>query len=331
MLFILYYLKLALSLQMDFKDKFMKVSILVPVYNVEKYFARCLETLFSQTYSGIEYVFVNDCTPDKSMYVLQETLEKYPSRANSVKIIENKQNLGIAIVRNTLLENATGEYVLFVDSDDWIEVDAIEKFVDKALQSNADIVGCDYFEEYHDRQVLFKQSYPSHHVEAMKAMTLLRIKGVLWKLFMRRELIVHNNIYFVPEVQFGEDYIFCCKLFFYAKSFSCVDEALYHYVQYNPNNYCSTDSGLRIESFSRAITIVETFYREKGVYDILEKELLQRKFLSKSSYVLDAKKRDIKKWASYFPESNGAWRGLNYSLPNRIRFLLAEVMAKLFC
>ena len=331
MLFILYCLKLALSLQMDFKDKFMKVSILVPVYNVEKYFARCLETLFSQTYSGIEYVFVNDCTTDKSMYVLQETLEKYPSRANSVKIIENKQNLGIAIVRNTLLENATGEYVLFVDSDDWIEVDAIEKFVDKALQSNADIVGCDYFEEYHDRQVLFKQSYPSHHVEAMKAMTLLRIKGVLWKLFMRRELIVHNNIYFVPEVQFGEDYIFCCKLFFYAKSFSCVDEALYHYVQYNPNNYCSTDSGLRIESFSRAITIVETFYREKGVYDILEKELLQRKFLSKSSYVLDAKKRDIKKWASYFPESNGAWRGLNYSLPNRIRFLLAEVMAKLFC
>ena len=331
MLFILYCLKLALSLQMDFKDKFMKVSILVPVYNVEKYFARCLETLFSQTYSSIEYVFVNDCTPDKSMYVLQETLVKYPSRANSVKIIENKQNLGIAIVRNTLLENATGEYVLFVDSDDWIEVDAIEKFVDKALQSNADIVGCDYFEEYHDRQVLFKQSYPSHHVEAMKAMTLLRIKGVLWKLFMRRELIVHNNIYFVPEVQFGEDYIFCCKLFFYAKSFSCVDEALYHYVQYNPNNYCSTDSGLRIESFSRAITIVETFYREKGVYDILEKELLQRKFLSKSSYVLDAKKRDIKKWASYFPESNGAWRGLNYSLSNRIRFLLAEVMAKLFC
>ena len=316
---------------MDFKDKFMKVSILVPVYNVEKYFARCLETLFSQTYSSIEYVFVNDCTPDKSMYVLQASLEKYPSRANPVKIIENKQNLGIAIVRNTLLENATGEYVLFVDSDDWIEVDAIEKFVDKALKSNADIVGCDYFEEYHDRQVLFKQSYPSQHVEAMKAMTLLRIKGVLWKLFMRRELIVHNNIYFVPEVQFGEDYIFCCKLFFYAKSFSCVDEALYHYVQYNPNNYCSTDSGLRIESFSRAITIVETFYREKGVYDILEKELLQRKFLSKSSYVLDAKKRDIKKWASYFPESNGAWRGLNYSLPNRIRFLLAEVMAKLFC
>lgn len=307
----------------------MKVSILVPVYNVEKYFARCLETLFSQTYSDIEYVFVNDCTPDKSMHVLQEVLGKFSYRANCVKIIENKKNLGIAIVRNMLLENATGDYVLFVDSDDWIEVNAIEKFVDKALESNANIVGCDYFEEYPGKQVLFKQFYPSDHVEAMKAMTLLRIKGVLWKLFIRRELILHNGLFFVPEVQFGEDYIFCCKLFFYAKTFSCVDDALYHYVQYNPNNYSSTDSDLRINSFSRAISIVESFYREKAVYDILEKELLQRKFLSKSSYVLDAKKRNIKKWASYFPESNGAWRDLDYSLPNRIKFLLAELMAKL--
>ena len=330
MLFILYCLKLALSLQMDFKDKFMKVSILVPVYNVEKYFARCLETLFSQTYSDIEYVFVNDCTPDKSMHVLQEVLGKYPSRTNSVKIIENKKNLGIAIVRNILLENTTGEYVLFVDSDDWIETNAIEKFVRKALESNADIVGCDYIEEYADKQLVFKQSYPSDHIEAMKAMTLLRIKGVLWKLFIRREIIVHNDLYFVPEVQFGEDYIFCCKLFYYAKSFSCVNEALYHYVQYNPNNYSSTNMDLRINSFSSAINIVESFYREKGVYDVLETELLQRKFLSKSSYVLDAKKRNIKAWASYFPESNGAWRGLNYSWPNRLRFLLAEILVKLF-
>ena len=308
----------------------MKVSILVPVYNVEKYFSRCLETLFSQTYSDIEYVFVNDCTPDKSMQVLNETLARHPFRANSVRIIENKNNLGIAMVRNTLLENATGDYVLFVDSDDWIELDTIEKFVEKALESDADIVGCDYFEEYPDRRVLFRQSYPSAHVDAMKAMTLLKIKGVLWKLFVRRELIMRNNICFVPEVQFGEDYIFCCKLFFFARTFSSVDAALYHYVQYNPNNYSSTDSDLRINSFSRAISIVESFYREKGVYDILETELLQRKFLSKSSYVLDRKKRSIKKWTSHFPESNGAWRSLNYSLPNRIKFLLAEMTAKLF-
>ena len=306
----------------------MKVSVLVPIYKVEHYFSRCLESLFSQTYSDIEYVFVNDCTPDKSMNVLSETLRKYPSRLDFVKIVENKENLGIAKVRNILLGNATGDFLLFVDSDDWIEVDAIEKFVDKALDTKADIVGCNYYEEFPDKEVLYRQTYPADHVEAMKAMTLLRIKGVLWKLFVRRELIVENNLYFVPEVQFGEDYIFCCKLFFYSKSFASVDEALYHYVQYNPNNYSSANSDLRIESFSRAISIVESFYREKGVYDVLETELMQRKFLSKSSYVLDRRKRNIKAWASYFPESNGAWRSLNYSLPNRIRFFLAEKMAR---
>ena len=104
----------------------MKVSILVPIYNVEKFFSRCLESLFNQTYQNIEYVFVNDCTPDNSMVVLHNFMEKYPSRAKLVRIIENTNNCGIAIVRNTLIKNATGDYVLFVDSDDWIEEDMVE-------------------------------------------------------------------------------------------------------------------------------------------------------------------------------------------------------------
>ena len=156
----------------------MKVSILVPIYNVEKFFSRCLESLFNQTYQNIEYVFVNDCTPDNSMVVLHNFMEKYPSRAKLVRIIENTNNCGIAIVRNTLIKNATGDYVLFVDSDDWIEEDMVEKLVDKAIQTDADVVGCDYYEDYPNKAVLCKQHYPTDRIEAMKAMTLLKIKGV---------------------------------------------------------------------------------------------------------------------------------------------------------
>ena len=308
----------------------MKVSILVPIYNVEKFFSRCLESLFNQTYQNIEYVFVNDCTPDNSMVVLHDFMEKYPSRAKLVRIIENTNNCGIAIVRNTLIKNATGDYVLFVDSDDWIEEDMVEKLVDKAIQTDADVVGCDYYEDYPNKAVLCKQHYPTDRIEAMKAMTLLKIKGVLWKLLIRHDLIVKNNLSFIPEIHFGEDYIFCCKLFFYAKSISNVDEALYHYVQYNPNNYCSSNSDKRIQSFAKAIKTVETFYRENGILDMVNTELLQRKFLCKSSYALDKEKRNIKKWASYFPESNGIWRTMNYSVPNKMRFLLFETVAKLF-
>ena len=309
----------------------MKVSILVPIYNVEKFFSRCLESLFSQTYTNIEYVFVNDCTPDNSMTILSDMLQKYPSRATMVKIINNPENLGIAIVRNTLLENATGEYILFVDSDDWIEKDMVEKLVERATSTDADIVGCDYYEDYPDNMVIRKQHYPSDHIEAMKAMTLLRIKGVLWKLLIRRDIIIKNELSFIPDIHFGEDYIFCCKLFYFAKSISAVDKALYHYVQYNPNNYCSTDSDKRILSFADAIRMVESFYRKEGVYDVLESELLQRKFLCKSSYILDKSHRNIRKWAALFPESNRAWRNINYSIANKMKFFLLELFIKLVC
>lgn len=305
----------------------MRVSILVPIYNVERFFARCIESIFSQTYQDIEYVFVNDHTPDGSMSVLGRMCEKYPVRANNVKIIENANNQGIAKVRNTLLENAGGDYVLFVDSDDWIEPDMVELMANEAMSRNADVVGCDYYEDYESRSVVVRQEYPSGHDEAMKAMTLLKIKGVLWKLLIRRDILMQNDLRFIPTIHFAEDYIFCCKLFYYSHVFASVNKPLYHYIQYNPNNYSSTDIDKRVESFARAIREVERFYRQEGVYEKLEKELTVRKFLVKSQYVLDNGHVNIRKWSRLFPESNHVWREMGYSRGNRMRFFLANCAA----
>ena len=306
----------------------MKVSVLIPVYNVELVFSRCLNAVFSQTYGDIDYVFVNDCTPDNSMAVLARKCEQYPHRAASVRIITNSTNQGIAQVRNTLLDNAQGDYVLFVDSDDWIEPDMVELLVGEAVAKNADVVGCDYYEDRPGGSAIVAQDYPREHTEAMKAMTLLKIKGVLWKLLVRRSVLVECQLRFARDIDFGEDYIFCCKLFYYARSFASVKKALYHYVQYDSNNYCSMDIDKRIDSFAKAIAAVERFYRQYGVYDSLEKELTIRKFLNKSQYVLDKKSRNIRKWCRLFPESNGTWRELNYSMGNRIRFFMAEMSAR---
>ena len=305
----------------------MRVSILVPIYNVERFFARCIESIFSQTYQDIEYVFVNDHTPDGSMSVLGRMCEKYPVRANNVKIIENANNRGIAKVRNTLLENAGGDYVLFVDSDDWIEPDMVELMANEAMARNADVVGCDYYEDYESRSVVVRQEYPSGHDEAMKAMTLLKIKGVLWKLLIRRDILMQNDLRFIPTIHFAEDYIFCCKLFYYSHVFASVNKPLYHYIQYNPNNYSSTDIDKRVESFAMAIREVERFYRQEGVYEKLEKELTVRKFLVKSQYVLDNGHVNIWKWSRLFPESNHVWREMGYSRGNRMRFFLANCAA----
>ena len=93
----------------------------------------------------------------------------------------------------------------------------------------------------------------------------------------------------------------------------------------------ASDSDKRIQSFANAIRMVETFYQKEGLFDVLESEILQRKFLCKSSYVLDKAHRNIWKWAALFPESNGAWHNINYSIPNKMKFLLLEIFVKLFC
>ena len=111
-----------------------KVSILVPIYGVEQFIERCARSLFEQTYQNLEYVFVNDCTPDKSIEILTRIIEYYPKRFNSIRIISHEKNRGIAASRNTAYDNATGEFVTIVDSDDWLELNAIELLKRRPMQ-----------------------------------------------------------------------------------------------------------------------------------------------------------------------------------------------------
>ena len=111
-----------------------KVSILVPVYGVERYIENCAVTLFEQTYENIEYVFVNDSTKDRSMEILHEVMERYPLRRDNVHIITHEVNRGLGAARKTALLNATGDFVMHVDSDDSLSLDAVEMLVDKAIQ-----------------------------------------------------------------------------------------------------------------------------------------------------------------------------------------------------
>ena len=98
-----------------------KISVIVPIYNVRLYIERCVRSLMEQTLENIEFIFVNDCTPDDSMDILHHVLKEYPKRRKQIKIIEHETNRGISAVRNTGLKNATGQYIIYCDSDDWVE------------------------------------------------------------------------------------------------------------------------------------------------------------------------------------------------------------------
>ena len=129
-------------------EKEIHVSILMPIYKVEKYLEKTLDSIFTQTYPYLDYVFVNDCSPDNSLQVLINTIEKHRIEKSRYTIINHEQNEGIAVSRTDCIAHAKGEYVFFVDSDDWIEKNAVEQMVTATKAGAIDIVGCDFSKDF---------------------------------------------------------------------------------------------------------------------------------------------------------------------------------------
>lgn len=300
-----------------------KVSILVPFFKVEKYVGRCVDSLFMQTYKNVEYVFVNDCSPDKSMDVVCEKMKQHGVEERC-KMIVHEQNMGISASRNDCLDNMTGDFFLFIDSDDYIDSDMVEQLVKAAEAQDADIAGCGYVEEFADHSVEHPQHYTNDHDEMMRAITLLTLKGVMWKLLIRSTIVTEHRdeVRFIPDRNMVDDYLFCCQVFYYARRFAGVDRCMYHWIQYNPNNYTHT-TVFAIESQAAAIRKTEEFYREKGVYKVVEDALLRRKFISKLPLLLDKNCLDVGLWRRLFPESNGVWKRMAFSKGNQWTFRLA--------
>ena len=301
-----------------------KVSILVPFFKVEKYVGRCVESLFTQTYQNMEYVFVNDCSPDNSQQVIEQKINEY-GLSGRCKMIVHEHNLGISASRNDCLDNMTGDYFLFVDGDDYIDQDMVEQLVLAAQKENADISGCGYIEEYADHRVEHPQKYTNDHDEMMRAITILTLKGVMWKLLVRSSIVTDHKdeVRFIPDRNMVDDYLFCCQIFYYAQRFAGVNRCMYHWIQYNPNNYTHT-TVFAVESQAAAMRKTEEFYREKGVYDVVEQAVRQRKFVLKLPLLLDKQCLDVRLWRKLFPESNDAWREMNFSKGNQRLFRLAQ-------
>lgn len=211
------------------------VSIIVPIYNVENFIEKCATTLFEQDYDNIEYIFVNDCTPDDSISVLKEIIEKYPNKKSGIKIINKEKNEGLPQARKTGLENSNGEYIIHVDSDDWVELDMVSSLVKEAIKTDADIICFDYFINFPIREV--KKKYLNRHyednIEMLKDLLSGYINGFLWTKFTKKE--IYKKIKF-PNFQYLEDVYLTTELFYYANNIKYFSRNLYHYNQTNLNS-----------------------------------------------------------------------------------------------
>lgn len=166
-----------------------KVSVIVAIYKVEAYIERCLHSLFSQTIDDIEFVFVDDASPDNSMAILNKILKQYPSRKNQVKIIRHVKNQGVGKARKVGILSATGEYIIHCDPDDFVEVTMYEEMYQKAKESVVDIVVCNYTINFKKNRELINNGKiinPSKCLENFYKKD--GISGFLWDKLVKKRL-----------------------------------------------------------------------------------------------------------------------------------------------
>lgn len=208
-----------------------KVSVVIPVYNVEAYIERCLHTLFSQTLDDIEYIFVDDGSTDRSEAIISEILGQYPHRIGQTKILKHEQNRGVAAARATGILAAAGDYIVQCDPDDFVEVEMYEKLYNRALDSNADIVACYYWEERRpDRHELVARRYGRTPQDCLENIYKKNCYcGSLWDKLVKRTLITEHQIIPYEACDHGEDLNCVVRMLYYARSIVVVQEPLYHY------------------------------------------------------------------------------------------------------
>lgn len=202
------------------------VSVIVPVYGVEKYIRRCAESLFSQTYKDIEFLFIDDGSPDRSVEILEEVMDRYPERKPAVTLIR-KSNEGQSYARRDGIAASRGEFLLFVDSDDWIEPRAVEKLVEAAGEE-ADIVCFGFWKEYnaHSKLDLEKDSSVSDPRLFVKRLYSYKAYGYLCTKFFRRHTLTGI---FTPRYSMHEDIVVSTQALQKARKIVNLKEGLYHY------------------------------------------------------------------------------------------------------
>lgn len=267
----------------------MKVSIIIPVYNVEKYIRRCVESLINQTHCDLEIIFVNDKTPDNSMQIVQE----YANKDNRIKVLDNPRNVGPMMSRENGYKNATGDYIVFADSDDYLPLDSIEILLKKIVETDADVVSGGYIykrNDGNDEVYTFSLPYGNEPEDVFHALLERQFPHTVWGKIYRRNLFSDYEYITFDKATNGEDACLFYQVVQKTKKIITIDDTVYFYAQ-NEGSATQTKLSLkRIEDILKGNTV-----RHKVVsqYPSLSKEFNHFLTLVMTSLYLNGHKNKI--------------------------------------
>ena len=283
------------------------VSVIIPVYNVQEYIGECARSLFGQTLKDVEYIFVNDGTPDGSMDELRKVIAAFPQRTSAVKIVDKLRNEGLPAARRSGLELAEGEYIIHCDSDDWMEPNMLERMYLEARAYDSDAVVCAMFRD--DVPVSTKFTVAGENCRDFILEDMLAVGEMvsLCRYMVKREAYSKGIEY--PRNNQGEDHALMVQLAYYCKSIYCVRTPLYHW----RTNMASitrepTDQAVRkrFEGAYANAHLVEGFLSRQGETDRFNQHLAALKlycmFYLRS---LLRKGEGLEEWRMVLPEIKG--------------------------
>ena len=305
-----------------------KVSVVIPIYGVEKHIERCARSLFEQTLDDIEFIFVNDCTNDRSIAILKRVLNEYPNRFHKTLILNHEVNKGSAYARRTGIEVATGDYIIHCDSDDWVDKEMYEIMYKTATEFNADVVSCDYQCHTGEKVIrLMREHVEENRDEFIKNIMTQKSHWVLWNKMFRRHNLFGMITY--PTQNMGEDMAIVLQWVYFCNIIKHIQKPLYYYYTNEESITNIKDENASVRRFSQTydnVKIVESFYKAQKDYNIFKSSINWLKLICKLH--LDVKTLYGKRmWRDTFPLVE--WKCLfNTSLSRKQRFMVLKKIIK---
>ncbi|WP_437920460.1 glycosyltransferase family 2 protein [Sphingobacterium sp. LRF_L2] len=310
--------------------KYPKVSIIIPVYNAVNTLPTCLDALRAQSYPVLEFIFINDCSTDASVQLLDAFAADYLEEGElDVKVLHHTKNQGVAVARNTGLNAATGDFLYYVDADDSLVPDTITLAVENAEKTEADIVGFNWFLTFDKNERKMNQPAFNTPWDALEKMMQGTMRWNLWLFLVRRSLYENNQIRFTPNMNMGEDLLVMVKLFGVAEKVAYIDEVLYRYRQSNSASLTKTYSIDHIQQVTANVKEVEAFLIDSPYATKLGNLIAYLKLNIKLPLLISDQTSQYKRWLNWFPEAN-AFTMENKSLPWRTRILQFAAVKKQF-
>ncbi len=263
------------------------VSVIIPVYNAEKFLDRCLKSVFSQSMNEYEVIIVNDGSTDYSYEIIQNYKQKFPQKT---KIISQK-NMGIAKSRNLAISIAQGKYISFIDADDYIDFRFLEVLYNEAVENDADISCCNYYKYNEKKNKKYKHilSMPQGCYSRTKALKTLisdnRLQYYVWNKLFKRSFLLKNDIKF-SNICF-EDVEFSVKSFYFANKVAVSKKALYYYVKHSNSMIAYLDM-LKVEDYLKVLASIRVFLENQNNF-----QSYKLRFILHSIKVFNAACQDI--------------------------------------